>query len=290
MNSMTGYGKAVYSQDGLDITVEIKSVNNRFLDLNAKYPRLFVSFDDAIRKAVQSKLSRGRVDLFITFNDKRERPVSLNLDVPLARAYVDAAKRIMSEIGGVENDLTVSSLIKMPDVISRDSEDEDEDLKPLIVSLVEEACDNLNAMRAVEGKKLKEEILSRICTIEKIVGEIRDRAPEIQVEYRKKLKERIVEMLEDTKLDETRLLNEVAFFADKSNIDEEIARLYSHVSQFRNICESEGVGRKLDFLVQEFNREANTVCSKANDVVLTSKGLELKCEIEKIREQIQNLE
>ena len=275
MYSMTGYGK---------------SVNNRFLDLNSKYPRIFVSLDDAIRKTVQSKLSRGRVDLFVSYSDKRERDIELNVDVALAKSYYESALKLSKEIEGLENDLTASVLLRMPDVISQENTVINEDVQEIVIKLVSEACDNLNAMREVEGEKLKEEILSHLSVIEGIVGEIEVHAPQIQIDHRNKLKERIEEYLADTKMDEARLLNEVAFFADKSNIDEEIARLKSHISQFKKICQSNQVGRKLDFLVQEFNREANTICSKANDVTLTSKGLELKCEIEKIREQIQNLE
>ena len=289
MYSMTGYGKAEYSENGLEIIVEMKSVNNRFLDFNGKYPRAFVSFEDAIRKTVQSKLARGRVDMFVTLNDNREREVSLSVDEALAKAYVKAAEKIFLETG-VENDLTASVLMRMPNVVSEDAEKNEEDLKDLVLKLVSEACDNLNQMRKTEGEKLEAEILSHLSVIEKTVDKIKARAPEIKNEYREKLKARIEEFLEDVKYDETRLLNEVAFFADKSNIDEEIARLYSHISQFKKICEGELAGRKLDFLVQEFNREANTVCSKANDAELTSYALELKCEIEKIREQIQNLE
>jgi len=290
MYSMTGYGKAEYSESGLEITVEMKSVNNRFLDLNSKYPRIFVSLDDAIRKTVQSKLSRGRVDLFVSYSDKRERDIELNVDVALAKSYYESALKLSKEIEGLENDLTASVLLRMPDVISQENTVINEDVQEIVIKLVSEACDNLNAMREVEGLKLKEEILSHLSVIEGIVGEIEVHAPQIQINHRDKLKERIEEYLADTKMDEARLLNEVAFFADKSNIDEEIARLKSHISQFKKICQSNQVGRKLDFLVQEFNREANTICSKANDVTLTSKGLELKCEIEKIREQIQNLE
>ena len=290
MYSMTGYGKAEYNENGLEITVEMKSVNNRFLDLNSKYPRIFVSLDDAIRKTVQSKLSRGRVDLFVSYSDKRERDIELNVDVALAKSYYESALKLSKEIEGLENDLTASVLLRMPDVISQENTVINEDVQEIVIKLVSEACDNLNAMREVEGEKLKEEILSHLSVIEGIVGEIEVHAPQIQIDHRNKLKERIEEYLADTKMDEARLLNEVAFFADKSNIDEEIARLKSHISQFKKICQSNQVGRKLDFLVQEFNREANTICSKANDVTLTSKGLELKCEIEKIREQIQNLE
>ena len=290
MYSMTGYGKAVYSLDGFDITVELKSVNNRYLDINSKYPRLFNAYDDLIRKSVQSRLTRGRVDLFITYSDNRERDVALNVDLSLARSYASAAKTLLSEIDGLENDLTVTSLMKMSDVITSKNTDDTEDFSEILKSVICEACDNLNAMRKREGEKLKDEILSHLAVIESTVNRIGERAPKIQIEYRKKLEERISEYLDGVAVDEARLLNEVAFFADKSNIDEEIARLYSHISQFRKICQSDSPGKKLDFLIQEFNREANTICSKANDVDITALGLELKCEIEKIREQIQNLE
>ena len=290
MYSMTGYGKAGYSKDGLDITVEIKSVNNRFLDLNSKYPRSFTAFDDAIRKAVQSRLSRGRVDLFITVTDNRERAVDLSVDIPLAKSYAKAAKTLLSEVEGIQNDLTVTALMRMPEVVSQKNAACYDEFEEDIIKTVLEACDNLNGMRKAEGEKLEAEILSHLAVVEQLVGEIKERAPMIQAEYRSKLAERIAEILSGTEVDEDRLLNEVAFFADKSNIDEEIARLYSHIGQFRKICKSEGAGRKLDFLIQEFNREANTICSKANDSQLTSLGLGLKSEIEKIREQIQNLE
>ncbi|MBP5193852.1 MAG: YicC family protein [Clostridia bacterium] len=290
MYSMTGYGKAVYSSGGLDITVEIKSVNNRFLDINCKYPRVFAAYEDAFRKAVQSKLARGRVDLFVTFSDNRERPVDLNVDLPLAKGYYQAARTLSDNIPGIENDFTVSSLMRMPEVVTQKSVESNEEFGKIAEGLVLEACDSLNEMRKEEGAKLKADILSHLDEIERIVGEIKQRAPFVQTEYRKKLLERITEYLGDVQVDEGRLLGEVAFFADKSNIDEEIARLYSHIAQFKKICDGALAGRKLDFLVQEFNREANTICSKANDVTLTTKGLDLKCEIEKIREQIQNLE
>lgn len=291
MYSMTGYGKAEYSDRGLDITVEVKSVNNRFLDINSKYPRIFIAFDEVIRKAVQSQLSRGRVDLYITYNDTRERSVDLNVDLALARSYLSAYDAIKNGIDReLDDDMTLTSLMRLPDVISQKNADSGEDLAELIGKLVTEACVNLNKMRLAEGQKLKGEILLHLGVIEKIVGEIKERAPLIQAEYRERLRERITEYLAETPVDEAKLLNEVAFFADRSNIDEEIARLYSHIAQFKKICEGEAVGRKLDFLIQEFNREANTICSKANDVILTSCGLELKSEIEKIREQIQNLE
>lgn len=290
MYSMTGYGKSVYSSDGLEISVELKSVNNRFLDLSSKYPRSFISFDDTIRKAVQSKISRGRVDLFVTYNDNRDKEVELKVDLSLAKGYYNAATLIKDEIKDIENDFSLTSLVRMPDVVSQQAVEVDAGLEAIVKQLVLDACDRLNEMRHVEGEKLKLVILNHLQVIEQCLDDIEKRAPLIQVEYRERLRERVAEYLEDVKIDESKLLNEVAFFADKSNIDEEISRLHSHIEQFKLICENDTVGRKLDFLIQEFNREANTICSKANDIVLTTRGLELKCEIEKIREQIQNLE
>ncbi len=291
MYSMTGFGKAEYNDGGLVITVEIKSVNNRFLDINAKYPRLFNQFDDVIRKSVQSRVARGRIDLYITYADSRDRQVALDVDIPLAKSYAQAARRLAEEVDYPFPDaLDLKTLMRMPDVITVRGETTDDKLGEITEKLVTEACENLNRMRLKEGEKLCAEILLHLAEIERLVDEIAARAPEISAEYREKLRQRITEYLENVPLDEGRLLNEVAFFADKSNIDEEIARLRSHISQFRKICGGEVAGRKLDFLIQEFNREANTICSKANDVTLTSKALALKSEIEKIREQIQNLE
>ena len=281
MQSMTGYGKAEYSKDGINLTVEIKTVNNRFLDLIPKYPRSFVALDDTIRKTVQSKIKRGRAELFITFV----------IDEGLCGKYVEAAKTL-SERYGLENDFTVASLFRSPDCVTETVADETgEEVEAILKGTLTAALDNLNAMRKVEGEKLKRDVLSRCDEVEKIVKAISDRAPEIKAEYEAKIRERISEVLESVTFDETRLLQEVALFADKSNIDEELTRLKSHIAQLRRICEEEtDAGKKLDFLMQEFNREANTVCSKSNDIEITKYGLALKNEIEKIREQVQNIE
>lgn len=290
MYSMTGFGKAEY-KNGYELCVEIKTVNNRFLDILPKYPKSFVAYDDLIRKTVQSKLARGRVEIFFSFNDCRDQAKNLTVDMQLARAYYAAADSVAKALG-LENDFTVAQIMRQPDVIKCDEPEADgeDELRQIIESTLCSALDNLNAMRKTEGEKLKADLSARCDEVERLVASIEKKAPVVVENYREKITERVKTVLEGKDIDESRLLQEVALFADKSNIDEEITRLKSHISQFRNIIKSENAGRKLDFLVQEFNREANTVCSKSNDVGVTGDALALKCEIEKIREQIQNVE
>ncbi len=291
MQSMTGYGKAEYSEGGITLTVELKTVNNRFLDIIPKYPRAFISLDDTIRKTVQSKIKRGRVELFVTYQNANESGKTLVVDKSLAEQYVRLAKEFSDEYS-LQNDFCVMSLMKSPDVVSEQmGDDGSEELAEILKQTLIKALDNLIAMRKVEGEKLKKDILERAETVEKLVLEVAERAPMIKAEYETKLRNRIAEILGDVKYDETRLLQEVTIFADKSNIDEELTRLNSHIAQLREICSNEvDAGKKLDFLMQEFNRETNTVCSKSNDLEITRHGLALKNEIEKMREQVQNLE
>ena len=291
MLSMTGYGKGEYTEGGLELTCEIKTVNNRYLDVSIKAPRIFAAYEDVIRATIRKKLTRGHADLFISFKDKRERPTALTVDIPLASSYVAAAKALKEDFPDLADDVTLSSVLRYPEVLKQeDSVSLDEEMTKALDRALNTALDNLNEMRAVEGEKLKEDMLSRVATIETLVAEISERAPLIAREYRKKLTARVQEYLTEAKIDENRILTEVAVFTDKSNIDEELTRLRSHIEQFRSIATEGIVGRKLDFLVQEFNREANTTCSKSNDVTITRAGLALKNEIEKIREQVQNLE
>ena len=291
MLSMTGYGKGEYAEGGLELTCEIKTVNNRYLDVSIKAPRIFAAYEDVIRTTVRKKLTRGHADLFISYKDKRERPTSLAVDIPLASSYVAAAKALQQAFPELPNDVTLSSVLRYPEVLKQeDSVSLDEEMTNALDIALNAALDKLNEMRAVEGEKLKEDMLSRVDTIEGLVTEISARAPQIAQEYREKLTARVQEYLAEAKIEENRILTEVAVFTDKSNIDEELTRLRSHIEQFRSICNEGIVGRKLDFLVQEFNREANTTCSKSNDVTITRAGLALKNEIEKIREQVQNLE
>ena len=292
MLSMTGYGKGEYKEGGIELTCEIKTVNNRYLDITVKSPRIFTAYDEVIRSIVREKLTRGHADIFVSLKDKREKPQNLVPDLNLATAYVTAAQKIKEVFPELDFDVTVSSVLRYPEVLKADEGEAaaDEELVVALKSALTAALDRLNEMRRTEGEKLKADMLSRVQTIEELVGQISERAPLIASEYKKKLETRIKEYLDGVQTDEGRLLTEVAVFTDKSNIDEELTRLKSHISQFREIANEPIVGRKLDFLVQEFNREANTTCSKSNDVTVTKLGLALKNEIEKIREQVQNVE
>jgi len=289
MLSMTGYGRAEYSENGINLVVEIRSVNNRNLDFNCKTPRMFMALEDVIRKTVQSNVKRGRVDLFVNFSDTREKTSGVEIDINKANAYVEASK-IIADKFGLDNDFSVSMIMKSPDVIVDGSVPDATEFEEIVKATVENACIKLNQMRKVEGEKLVSDMLGRMDTISSLAEKITERAPLVAKEYKDKLKARIEEFLKDVKYDETRLLNEVAFYTDKVNIDEELTRLKSHVSQFKKIISSEESGKKLDFLMQEFNRETNTICSKSNDIEVTRLALELKNEIEKVREQVQNLE
>lgn len=289
MLSMTGYGRADYQQDGINLTVEVRSVNNRNFDFNAKMPRAFISLEDSVRKTVNSFIKRGKIDLFLNFSDTRDKESQLEVNLSKAREYYDAGKILAKEFN-LKNDVTVSYLLKCPDVLSDNTVTDSEEFKEILLQTVTSAMEKFNQMRKAEGEKLVNDMLSRMDFIEQTVAKIKERAPLVAKEHKERLEERIKEALGDVKYDETRLLNEVAFYTDKVNIDEELTRLNSHVSQFRSIIKTEGAGKKLDFLMQEFNRETNTICSKSNDLTVTEYGLALKNEIEKVREQVQNLE
>ncbi|MDE6691147.1 MAG: YicC family protein [Clostridia bacterium] len=291
MFSMTGYGRGVCSLGGLEVTAEIKTVNNRYLDVSIKCPKIFNAYEEVIRTQIREKLTRGHADVYISYTDKRDREKTLYLDIPAARAYVESAKAIKKEFPELHDDFTVSSLMRLSDVLRQEETvAADDELISALNTALADALSKLNAMREIEGKKLADDMLSRVDTIEKLVGGVKERAPLVAEEYKKKLFEKIKQYTEKVNPDEGRLLTEVAVFADKSNIDEELTRLNSHISQFREIAKEKLVGRKLDFLVQEFNRETNTICSKSNDLPITRLGLQLKNEIEKIREQVQNVE
>lgn len=292
MYSMTGYGKANVVCEGRELTIELKAVNHRFLDLNIKMPKIFSCCEDILRKTIAQNVSRGHIDVYVNYSDKSEKEKHVDIDFGLAAGYVEAARQLAEKFEGIQNDFTLNSLMRIPDVLKAVAPEEDEEfLKSLVSKTVSIACDDLNEMRRFEGEKIKDDLLSRIDNVENFVVQIKEKAPDVAEEYSEKLKIRISEALADVDYDESKFLNEVAFFIDKSNIDEEIARLFSHVSHFRQLIgEDDCAGRKLDFLVQELNREANTICSKSNNAQLTSIALLLKNEIEKIREQVQNAE
>lgn len=290
MLSMTGYGKGEYSAGGIQLTAEVRSVNNRYLDVSVKAPKIFLPREDAVRAIVREKTSRGHVDVFISLKDQREKPSSLTPDLRVASSYVRAAGALKEAFPDLQDDLTLTALLRVPDVLRQEESALDDELFGALRSALTDALDALNRMRETEGGKLKADLLSRMETIAGLVEKIAARAPSVAEEYRAKLTARVQEYLDGVKPDEGRLLTEVAAFADKCNIDEELTRLRSHIAQFCAFCEEEGTGKKTDFLVQEFNREANTICSKSNDVEITRLGLALKNEIEKVREQVQNIE
>ena len=291
MLSMTGYGKAEYTGEGISLTVEIKTVNNRNFDLNARVPRAFFALEDKVRKAVRSHIERGKADLYINFSDTRRAASGVNINEERAQAVFSAAKELALLLGA-ENDMTVSQILRFPDVVEENACSDVSEFEEPLINAVNAACENLNLMRRQEGEKLSSDMLSRMEEIERLVLKIKERAPLVAAEYKDKLKARIEEALSGVNYEEDRLLSEVAFFTDRANIDEELTRLFSHIAQFRSIAGSGGAGsgKKLDFLMQEFNREANTVCSKSNDITVTNLALSLKNEIEKVREQVQNIE
>jgi uncharacterized protein (TIGR00255 family) len=291
MYSMTGYGRGEFSDGGLQVIAEIKTVNNRYLDASIKCPKIFLAYEEVIRGVIREKLTRGHADVYISFTDKRDREKSLYLDEAAAKAYVAAAERLKVLFPEIQNDFTISSLMRQADVLKQEENSgADEQMISALMSALKIALDNLNEMRKREGQKLADDMLSRVGVIEGLVKKVAERAPLVAQNYKAKLQEKVKNYLEGVNPDEGRLLTEVALFADKSNIDEELTRLNSHIAQFREICKEQLVGRKLDFLVQEFNRETNTICSKSNDIAITKYGLDLKNEIEKVREQVQNVE
>ncbi|MEG1613561.1 MAG: YicC/YloC family endoribonuclease [Clostridia bacterium] len=291
MKSMTGFGKATAERDGRKISIELKAVNHRYLDLSIKLPKLLNYLEDSVRKALQTNFSRGHIDVYINYENKREDSVKLSLNEGLVREYLQINRQILDK-HIVVDDISVTSLLRFPDVLlSEESEDDEKEILILVNEAVLNASNKLNEMRAFEGEKIRLDVLAKITNIEALVEKVKERAPIVVQNYRAKLTEKINDALNGVLIDETRLLNEVAFFTDKASIDEEITRLCSHCHHARELLLStESVGRSLDFLIQEFNREANTIGSKSNDILVTNYALELKNEIEKIREQIQNVE
>lgn len=291
MYSMTGYGKGVAKRDGKSVTIEIKTVNHRFLDCNFKLPRTFLFVEDAVRKAVSGAISRGHVDLFLTYEQTSVDEGAYTVDVELANNYLCALRQLQSATG-VADDVTLTTLAKVPDVIVKEQAVEDEDLlRALTVEALDGALCNLKAMRQKEGVALKADIYQKLDKISDCLERIKEYAPEVVNDYRRALNARIAEVVEPSLVDMQRLATEVALFADHCAIDEEITRLSTHIANMRALLEAdEPVGRKMDFLVQEFNRETNTIGSKANDMRITEQVLAIKNEIEKMREQAANIE
>ena len=291
VQSMTGFGRAELSVGTRDIIVEIKSVNHRYFEFSCRTGRGYSFLEDKLKKYVGERVSRGKVDMFVSVTENDDDSVEVELNQPLAAGYVKAM-HALAEQYGVTDDVSVSVLSRFGDIfqIHRQPADEEAVFSDVKVA-VDAALEHFLAMRAAEGEKLRDDILSRADTILRIVGEIEERSPVTVGEYRDRLYAKLCEVLENNNIDEQRILTEAAIFADKVAVDEETVRLRSHFAQMRTFMESDQpVGRKLDFIVQEMNREANTIGSKVTDSVLAHKVVDIKGEIEKIREQVQNIE
>ena len=291
IKSMTGYGKSEQTIDSLNVTVEIKSVNHRYFEFSARVPREYGFLEEKLKKYCNSLITRGKVECYVSVEDLEEREMEVNVNETLAAGY-DKALKELSERFGLKDDISAVTLSRYPDVITLHKASEDEErIWNAVKTVAETAVSKFIEMRETEGSKLRGDILSRADYIIECVEFIEGRSPETVREYNEKLKQRMKELLGDAAVDEQRLLNEAAIYADKIAVDEETVRLRSHISQLREFMNSsEAIGRKLDFLVQEINREANTIGSKAQDVDIAKKVIAIKAEVEKIREQVQNIE
>ena len=291
---MTGYGRAKKTLSNRDITVEVRSVNNRYLDCTVKLPRAYIFAEDAIKGRVQKAISRGKVDVFVTIDSTGADEEVVVVNEGLARSYLEALRKLYEIDGGnyLQKQSYAADLARIPDVLTVTKAEEDlESVGADICEVLDEALASYNQMRATEGKKLAEDIGGRLTTIGALTGQVGERSPETVREYREKLTARMQEVLQSTTIDESRILTEAAIYADKVAVDEETVRLRSHVSQLRDMLLSdEPMGRKMDFLIQEVNRESNTIGSKCNDVAIARDVVALKAEVEKIREQVQNIE
>lgn len=292
IKSMTGFGRCEVSEGDRKFTVEMKGVNHRYLDANIRMPKKLNFFDSAIRTVLKQYVTRGKVDIFITYEDLTENQVSLKYNESLAKEYLDAFKK-MEETFDLENDIRVSTVSRCPEVLTMEEQSADEEeLWKGLKKALEGALKQFVETRGIEGENLKNDIIAKLDGMSEKVACIEVRSPEIVTEYRAKLEEKVKELLADTQMDEGRIAAEVVIFADKICTDEEVVRLKSHIAHMKETfaTEENGIGRKLDFIAQEMNREANTILSKANDIEVSNYAIDLKTEIEKVREQIQNIE
>lgn len=292
IKSMTGFGRCEAADEKRKFTVEMKGVNHRYLDANIRMPKKLNFFESAIRSLLKESVHRGKVDIFITYEDFSESQVSLKYNETLAAEYLEKFK-MMEEKFSLENDIRVSTLSRYPEVLTMEEKmDDEEELWKGLKKALDGAIAQFVQTRTVEGENLKKDLIAKLDGMLELVGQIEERAPKIIAEYREKLEGKVKELLEDTQIDEGRIASEIVIFADKICTDEEVVRLRSHVEHMKATLQSDdnGIGRKLDFIAQEMNREANTILSKANDLETSNIGIELKTEIEKVREQIQNIE
>lgn len=291
IKSMTGFGRCLETINGRDILVEIKSVNHRYYEFSARVPRAYGFLEEKMKTFLQGRISRGKVDVGITVYNLNGEDEIIEVNKEIAKEYITALRGANEELGLID-DLTLSRIMRLPDIFNvRKAQEDEEVVWNDVKQVAEKALDNFIAMREKEGVKMKEDILSRLDYITELVGKVEERSPVVTENYRKRLFDKLTEILEDKKIDEQRIITEAAIFSEKTAVDEETVRLRSHIAQCRELLNSdEAVGRKLDFLIQEFNRESNTIGSKGQDIDITKIVVELKSEIEKIREQIQNIE
>ena len=291
IKSMTGYGSAKGTVEGLEISVELKSVNNKFLDAAVRMPRSFLFAESAVKSLVQQHISRGKVDVFVTVDSSMADDMTVRINEPLLRGYLEAIEHISEEYK-LPNDATAMSVSRFPDVLSVEKKEADaEAISAGICAVAEQALCDFDAMRLREGEKLRDDVLSRLATIDSLVSRVEHEAPNTVLEYRRRLEQKMAEVLGTAGIDENRIIAEAAIFADRIAVDEETVRLRSHMAQLSTMINgSNATGRKIDFLIQEFNREANTIGSKCQNADIAHVVVDLKSEIEKIREQIQNIE
>ncbi|MBR0446374.1 MAG: YicC family protein [Oscillospiraceae bacterium] len=288
---MTGYGRAVETLNGREFTVELRSVNNRYLDCSVRLPRILTFAEDAVKQAVKGSISRGKVDVFICVHSECGDEVQVTLNEPVLKGYLAAMHRMVEEFG-VSDDIQVSTVSRLPEVFLLEKPQVDEEqLQADMMCVVSKALENYNEMRAAEGRALEQDLRSRGQTILSFVQIVEEGNSQTVIDYRTRLENKLREVLENTAIDESRILTEAAIFADKVAVDEETVRLRSHIDQMNGMLTAGGaIGRKLDFLLQEMNREANTIGSKCTDVNLARVVVDIKAELEKIREQTQNIE
>ena len=291
IKSMTGFGRCEIAEGNRKVTVEMKSVNHRYLDVNIKMPKKLNFFDASIRNLLKEYMQRGKLDMFITYEDTSENSVNVTYHSEVAAEYMTYLRQ-MAEDFGIDDDVRVSTLSRFPEVFTLDDVEVDEEgIWKILEKAIRGACEGFVQTRITEGENLKNDLIGKLDYMLEQVDFIEEKSPLIIEEYRNRLNERVQEMLGDAKVDSSRIVQEVTIFADKICVDEEMVRLRSHIETMKSLLlEGGGIGRKLDFLAQEMNREANTTLSKSNDLEISNRGIELKTEIEKVREQIQNIE
>ena len=291
IRSMTGYGKETLSIEGREYQVEIKSVNHRYLDINIKMPKTLSYLEETIKKEISQKIKRGKIDVFITFENNSQEGKNIKINKELAKIYINQLKELAQE-EKISSNIEVTEIAKFPDILTIKIDEEDDKIKEEIIQVTQQATEKIIEMKNIEGNKIEQDLLTRIEKIEKKIEEISKKSTGLIEEYVVKLEKRIKEILKTEEIDKTRLAQEVVIYADKCSIEEEITRLKSHIYQFKNLIKdnNETIGKKLDFIIQEMNRETNTIGSKANSLEITNGVIDIKTELEDIREQIQNIE